>query len=132
VQLKDSGASVLVAVDMFYPVISPVLAKTGVRHLILCGIKDYLPFPLNLLYPIKARLDKQWVSVRRVPPIYDFLELMDRSPETRPNIAVAPETRQYYNIPADHGRTERRCPDAPEPRGQRLSVPHLAHGTERG
>jgi len=90
VQLKDSGASVLVAVDMFYPVISPVLAKTGVRHLILCGIKDYLPFPLNLLYPIKARLDKQWVSVRRVPPIYDFLELMDRSPETRPNIAVAP------------------------------------------
>jgi long-chain acyl-CoA synthetase len=90
VQLKDSGASVLVAVDMFYPVIKPVLAKTSVRDLILCGIKDYLPFPLNLLYPIKARLDKQWVSVQRVPPIFDFLEIMDRSSETRPDIAVAP------------------------------------------
>jgi len=90
VQLRDSGASVLVAVDMFYPVISPVLAKTGLRHLILCGIKDYLPFPLNLLYPIKARLENQWVSVKRVPPISDFLELMDRAPETRPDVDVSP------------------------------------------
>jgi long-chain acyl-CoA synthetase len=90
VQLRDSGASVLVAVDMFYPVIAPVLAKISVRHLILCGIKDYLPFPLNLLYPIKARLEHQWVSVKRLPPISDFLELMDRTPETRPDIDVAP------------------------------------------
>jgi long-chain acyl-CoA synthetase len=90
VQLKDSGASVLVAVDMFYPVIKPVLARTAVRDLILCGIKDYLPFPLNLLYPVKARLDKQWVSVKRVPPIFDFLELMDRAPETRPDVTAAP------------------------------------------
>jgi long-chain acyl-CoA synthetase len=90
VQLKDSGASVLVAVDMFYPVIAPVLAKTALRHLILCGIKDYLPFPLNLLYPIKARLEKQWVTVKRVPPISDFLELMDRAPDTRPDVDVAP------------------------------------------
>jgi long-chain acyl-CoA synthetase len=90
VQLKDSGATVLVAVDMFYPVIKPVLAKTSVRDLILCGIKDYLPFPLNLLYPIKARIDKQWVSVQRVPPIFDFLELMDRAGDTRPDVTVAP------------------------------------------
>jgi len=90
VQLKDSGASVLIAVDMFYPVIKPVLAKTSVRDLILCGIKDYLPFPLNLLYPIKARLDKQWVPVKRVPPIFDFLGLMDRARVTRPDVSVAP------------------------------------------
>jgi long-chain acyl-CoA synthetase len=90
VQLMDSGASVLVAVDMFYPVIGPVLAKTGVRKLILCGIKDYLPFPLNLLYPIKARLEKQWVSVQRVPPVYDFLDLLGRSMVTRPDVAVSP------------------------------------------
>ena len=38
VQLKDSGAETLVAVDMFYPVISPVLPRTGVKRLILCGI----------------------------------------------------------------------------------------------
>ncbi len=80
VQLKDSGAETLVAVDMFYPVISRVLPRTKVRNLILCGIRDYLPFPLKQLYPIKARIEKQWVSVRRVPPIHDFLSLIGKAP----------------------------------------------------
>jgi len=91
VQLKDSGAETLVAVDMFYPVISPVLPKTRVKHLILCGIKDYLPFPLNLLYPIKAKIEKQWVSVKRVPPIHDFLSLLNKAEATPVTTAVSPD-----------------------------------------
>lgn len=91
VQLKDSGAEILVAVDMFYPVISRALPKTSVKKLILCGIKDYLPFPLNLLYPIKAAIDKQWVSVKRVPPIYDFLSLLSEARATPVNTAVSPD-----------------------------------------
>jgi long-chain acyl-CoA synthetase len=91
VQLKNSGAETLVAVDMFYPVISPVLSRTGVKKLILCGIKDYLPFPLDLLYPIKARIEKQWVSVNRVPPIYDFLSVLSKAGTTPVNAAVSPD-----------------------------------------
>src|SRR3990170_3778457 len=91
VQLKDSGAETLLAVDMFYPVISRALPKTGVKRLILCGIKDYLPFPLNLLYPIKARIEKQWVHVKRVPPIYDFLSLLSEAPATPVNVAISPD-----------------------------------------
>jgi long-chain acyl-CoA synthetase len=91
VQLKDSGAVALIAVDMFHPVIAPVLPKTSVRNLVLCGIKDYLPFPLNLLYPIKARLEKQWVPVKRVPPIHDFRDLLEHAPAARPAVAVTPE-----------------------------------------
>jgi long-chain acyl-CoA synthetase len=75
---------------MFYPVISPVLSRTGVTKLILCGIKDYLPFPLNLLYPIKARIEKQWVSVNRVPPIYDFLSVISKAQATPANAEVSP------------------------------------------
>ncbi len=91
VQLKDSGAETLVAVDMFYPVISHVWPKTGVKHLILCGIKDYLPFPLNLLYPIKARVDKQWVNIQRTPPIYDFKKLIEHAATTPVDTAVSPD-----------------------------------------
>ena len=91
VQLKNSGAETLVAVDMFYPVISPVLSKTGVKKLILCGIKDYLPFPLDLLYPIKARIEKQWVSVKRVPPIYDFLSVLGKAGTTPVHAEVSPD-----------------------------------------
>jgi long-chain acyl-CoA synthetase len=91
VQLRDSGAETLVAVDMFHPVIKTVLPRTGVKRLILCGIKDYLPFPLNLLYPIKARIEKQWVSVKRVPPVYDFPSLLNASPSTPVGADVSPE-----------------------------------------
>ncbi len=76
VQLSDSGAETLVAVDMFYPVIAHVLPRTTVKHLILCGIKDYLPFPLKQLYPIKERIDKQRVNVKLIPPIYGFHDIM--------------------------------------------------------
>jgi long-chain acyl-CoA synthetase len=91
VQLKDSGAETLVAVDLFHPVISPVLPRTSVRHLILCGIKDFLPFPLNVLYPLKARIDKQWVSVQRVPPVYDFMDLIRDEPAAAVDAAVSPD-----------------------------------------
>jgi long-chain acyl-CoA synthetase len=91
VQLKDSGAETLLAVDMFYPVISRALPKTSVKRLILCGIKDYLPFPLNLLYPIKAMIEKQWVRVKRVPPIYDFLSLLGEAPATPVKAGVSPD-----------------------------------------
>ena len=91
VQLVDSGAETLVALDLFHPRISAILHKTKVKHLILCGIKDYLPFPLNLLYPIKARIEKQWVTVAKEAPIYDFLSLLQTAPDTPIDVPVAPE-----------------------------------------
>jgi long-chain acyl-CoA synthetase len=78
VQLRDSGAGTLVALDQFYPVISPVLAASSVKHLILCRVQDFLPFPKNLLYPIKSRLEKQYVSVKREGMIHDFTDLVKR------------------------------------------------------
>jgi len=91
VQLKNSGAETLVAVDMFFPVISHALPRTSVTRLILCGIKDYLPFPLNLLYPIKAKIERQWVNVKRVPPIYDFLSLLSSARETPIIADISPD-----------------------------------------
>ncbi len=91
VQLRDSGAETLVAVDMFYPVVKRVLPRSAVKNLILCGIRDFLPFPKNLLYPVKAILDKQWVSVKRVPPIYDFVDLIRAKPDAAVDLPVSPD-----------------------------------------
>ncbi|HEX9021298.1 MAG TPA: long-chain fatty acid--CoA ligase [Nitrospirota bacterium] len=90
IQLKDSGAETLVALDLFYPVISSVVQRTNVKRLVLCGIKDYLPFPKNILYPVKAKIEKQWVKVKRQPPIYDFMKLVDEAPRSRPATSVSP------------------------------------------
>ncbi len=91
VQLNDSGAETLVAVDMFYPVIAQALPRTAVTRVILCGIKDYLPFPLNLLYPLKARIEKQWVAVKRVPPLYDFSALLESGSDAAPDAVISPD-----------------------------------------
>ena len=90
VQLNDCGAQTLVAVDMFYPVISRVLPMTRVKDLILCRIKDFLPFPLNLLYPLKAAMDGQRVRVRRTPPIHDFMNLLKGASSGEPGMQVSP------------------------------------------
>jgi long-chain acyl-CoA synthetase len=96
VQLKDSGAETLVSVDMYYPVISRALPKTGVKRLILCGIRDFLPFPKNLLYPIKAKIEKHWVSVKRVPPIHDFVDLLKNMSGASVDIPVSPNDTALF------------------------------------
>lgn len=50
-QMKDSGAKMIVCLDILYPRVSNIKGKTDLEHVIVTGIKDYLPFPKNILYP---------------------------------------------------------------------------------
>ena len=50
-QLIDSGAKAIIALDILYPKVSNVIKETKLEHVIITGIKDYLPFPKNLVYP---------------------------------------------------------------------------------
>src|SRR3990172_3055022 len=53
-QLNDSGAQVIVALDMFYPRIKNIRGKTPLKAIILTNVRDYLPTLLRWLYPLKA------------------------------------------------------------------------------
>lgn len=50
-QLKDSGAKAIISMDILYPRITKISANTDVENVIITGIKEYLPFPANKLYP---------------------------------------------------------------------------------
>ena len=50
-QLADSGAKAIIALDILYPKVSNVIKETELEHVIITGIKDYLPFPKNMIYP---------------------------------------------------------------------------------
>ncbi len=50
-QMKDSGAKAIISLDILFPRISKIVKGTELEHVIITGIKDYLPFPKNLLYP---------------------------------------------------------------------------------
>lgn len=50
-QMKDSGAKAIVTLDILFPRVSKVFSQTKLEHIIVTAIKDYLPFPKNLIYP---------------------------------------------------------------------------------
>ena len=50
-QMKDSGAKVIITMDILFPRVSKVKPKTNLQHIIVTAIKDALPFPKNLIYP---------------------------------------------------------------------------------
>ncbi|MGG1397807.1 AMP-binding protein [Bacillus salipaludis] len=50
-QMKDSGAVAIITLDILYPRVSSVQSRTDLKHIFVTAIKDYLPFPKNLVYP---------------------------------------------------------------------------------
>ncbi|MBT2754514.1 AMP-binding protein [Mesobacillus foraminis] len=54
-QMKDSGAKVIITLDILFPRVAKVKAQTNLEHVIVTAIKDYLPFPKNLIYPFIQR-----------------------------------------------------------------------------
>ncbi|MDQ0215447.1 long-chain acyl-CoA synthetase [Oikeobacillus pervagus] len=54
-QMKDSGAKIILTLDLIYPRVMKVFNKTNLEHIIVTAIKDYLPFPKNFIYPFIQR-----------------------------------------------------------------------------
>ncbi|GGG03338.1 AMP-binding protein [Paenibacillus abyssi] len=75
-QLKDSGAAVILTLDLLFKRVQSVVPATSVRHVIITSIKDYLPFPKNLLYPLKVKKDGMSREVNYGETVHSFLKLM--------------------------------------------------------
>ncbi len=58
-QLKDSGAKVLVILDKFGEKLASVLPKTSVKTVVVTSIADFFPFFLRVLIGTKLRLSGQ-------------------------------------------------------------------------
>jgi len=87
-QLQDSGAETIIALDLFYPRIDAVRARTPLKRIIMTGVKDFLPVPLKWFYPFKAKREGQWVDVPRGGPVHDFLALLRGAAEQIPPVTV--------------------------------------------
>ncbi|MDW4527598.1 AMP-binding protein [Rossellomorea marisflavi] len=79
-QMKDSGAKVMLTLDILYPRVTKVMKETELEHIIVTAIKDCLPFPKNLIYPFIQK--KQYGIVVKVEPsetIHLYTDIMKRS-----------------------------------------------------
>lgn len=76
-QMKDSGAKAIITLDILFPRVSKVIANTDLENVIVTAIKDYLPFPKNLVYPFIQK--KQYgiiVNVKHEGQNHLFTEIM--------------------------------------------------------
>ncbi|MGX6442978.1 long-chain-fatty-acid--CoA ligase [Neobacillus sp. K501] len=80
-QLKDSGTKAIITLDILYPRVSKVMPQTDLQHIIVTAIKDYLPFPKNLVYPFVQK--KQYgivVNVKHEGSTHLFKEILKTNP----------------------------------------------------
>ena len=88
-QFGDAGVKVLVGLDHFMPRIDKVWKEIPVEQLIITSIRDYLPFPLSLLYPLKARKQKLNLRVPYGESVHSFKRLVKNSAGNPPRPEVA-------------------------------------------
>jgi long-chain acyl-CoA synthetase len=78
-QMKDSGAKMILVMDILFPRASAVASRTDIEHIIVTAIKEYLPFPKNLIYPFIQK--KQYgivINVEHEGNHHLFSEIMKR------------------------------------------------------
>jgi len=81
-QLKDCGATVIVALDRLAPRIRAVQGRTEIRQLILTSLTDYMPLALRMTVPL-LRPDLVG-KMPREPDVYRFQDLIRRHDGARP------------------------------------------------
>jgi len=91
-QLNDSGAEIIICLDILVPLVSKVRDKTNVVHTIVTSIKDYLPFPKNLIYPIiQKREYNMVVKVEQSEKMHIWKQMMENATSDYLEVDIDPK-----------------------------------------
>lgn len=88
-QLNDSGCTLAISLDLLIPRMLKLKEKTGIKTIIACHIRDYLPFPAKQLFPLVKK-----AMHRKTDPnegVHDFLDLIGKYPNKPPEAQVSYE-----------------------------------------
>ena len=90
-QLIDSGSETLIILDTFFPRYHEIRDRVPVKRVLVTGIQDALPFPKNLLYPVKARKDGTWVDVQYSERVLSYKKAIDSQTPYPTAVKVQPD-----------------------------------------
>ena len=76
-QFNDSGSKILVSLDLLVPRMINLREKTGIKKIISCHIRDYLPFPLKQLFPYVKKT--MHLKTPQAADVYDFVDLVKQN-----------------------------------------------------
>ena len=77
-QFNDSGAKVLITLDLLVARMVKLREKTGIREIIYTCLGDYLPFAKRLLFPLVAKKRGLAVDVKPAEDLFQFKALLSR------------------------------------------------------
>ncbi len=89
-QLKDAGIEVVVVLENLYPKLAAIRDEVGIREVIATKVTDFMPFPFNLLAPLRMKKEAKhtgepWPPVPPGAKVKWWKELMRGSyPRTAP------------------------------------------------
>lgn len=75
-QLNDSGAKIIITLDLLANRMINIRPQTNVKHIIYTSLGDYLPFFLKLLFPLVAKRKKLTTSVNQAQNVHHWLSLI--------------------------------------------------------
>ncbi len=75
-QLNDSGAKVLITLDLLAARMVALRPKTKIKQIVYTSIGDYLPFPKNLLFPLVGKKKGLLADVQPADELYRWKALM--------------------------------------------------------
>ncbi|MBB6452041.1 long-chain acyl-CoA synthetase [Salirhabdus euzebyi] len=91
-QLKDSGAHFIVCLDLLYPRVKKVRDNTDLKHVFVTGIKDYLPFPKNLLYPFVQKKEYgEFEKPKHGGTVHQWVNILKEATESVKSVEVNPK-----------------------------------------
>lgn len=90
-QLTDSGAKIIVTLDALVARVQKAMEHHPMDRVIVTSLKDYLPFPKNVLYPIKAKKDGMAATVEYDDHVLSFVHFLRNSSETPCEVPVDAE-----------------------------------------
>jgi long-chain acyl-CoA synthetase len=68
-QLRDSGAKVVIVLDLMYSEFADVFEHVGIDHVIVARLNDYMPFPKKQLAPALRFKKRQLEQGKPWPPV---------------------------------------------------------------
>lgn len=99
-QFNDAGVKVAITLDAYWVnLIEPIKDKIpSIQHVIVTGIKDYLPFPKSLLFPLVGKKQGLYAKVQPTATIHQFTQLIagtKSNPPAMPTDVDATANFQY-------------------------------------
>jgi long-chain acyl-CoA synthetase len=95
-QFNDSGAKLLVTLDLLGNRMIDLRPKTRIKQIVITSIGDYLPFPKNWLFPLVAKKKKLAADVKPADDVFKWKAVLADHDPNPPAVTLGFEDVAMY------------------------------------